>query len=724
MPVQVSGDNLIYLGTAEINVVGQHWNSSLEQFEPVYYYAVLDDRNVVERVEWKLEEQTATDTYRSITFEQYQTITGLYWNGSEYVTPPISILAKASTDEVNYKDQNKWLSTKLDEMEADISANETDISTLSTDVSTIVSSLTTVSQNLSALATAVEGKANAVHTHAVADVTGLETALSDINTDISDINSALANKASTTHSHAVADITGLSDSLIGINGEITDLETAVAGKANASHTHAASDLSGVVKTVNGNSPDANGNIVVSNSGMTASEILTALETVDGSGSGLDADKLDGLEASAFALAGHNHDSEYAGINHVHTNYASVSSVNAALAGKSDTTHNHNGTYAPATHTHAQYLTGDDIDSFEFVTSEVMTEALADKADSNHNHSTVYAPISHSHSTADVTGLTDALAGKASSSHNHDTAYAAKTHTHNISDVTGLTSALSGKSDTNHTHSGYASATHTHSNYALATDVSDLEETVAGKANASHTHAQSDVTGLTAALNGKANSTHTHSQSAITGLTEALSGKADASHTHSEYFSTNGGAVEGDVNVKGILRVNGNQAYYHQTSTNTVTIGTNNAVGVTVACASSGETAFNAGTVKTYNINPRNANCNLGDSTNRWKGVYSQTTVNVSSDERLKEGIYLADDKLLSDFVRDLEVVSYNYIGDDKDRIGLIAQKVIAANPDVADYLVDTDENGYYNIRPADFVFPLIASVKELWKEIERIKSSK
>lgn len=480
MPVQVSGDNLIYLGTAEINVVGQHWNSSLEQFEPVYYYAVLDDRNVVERVEWKLEEQTATDTYRSITFEQYQTITGLYWNGSEYVTPPISILAKASTDEVNYKDQNKWLSTKLDEMEADISANETDISTLSTDLSTVVSSLTTVSQNLSALATTVSGK-------------------------------------------------------------------------------------------------------------------------------------------------------------------------------SDTTHNHDGAYAPATHTHAQYLTGDDIDSFEFVTSEVMTEALADKADANHNHSTVYAPISHSHSTEDVTGLTDALAGKA---------------------------------------------------------------------NASHTHAQSDVTGLTAALNGKANSTHTHSQSAITGLTEALSGKADASHTHSGYFSANGGAVDGDVNVKGILRVNGNQAYYHQTSTNTVTIGTNNAVGVTVACAANGETAFNAGTVKTYNITPRNANSYLGDANSRWKGIYSQTTVNVSSDKRLKEGIYSADNKQLSDFVRNLEVVGYNYIGDDKDRMGLIAQDVIEADSDVADYLVDTDENGYYNIRPADFVFPLIASVKELWKEIERMKSSK
>lgn len=38
--------------------------------------------------------------------------------------------------------------------------------------------------------------------------------------------------------------------------------------------------------------------------MTASEILTALKTVDGAGSLLDADLLDGLEASAFAPIGH------------------------------------------------------------------------------------------------------------------------------------------------------------------------------------------------------------------------------------------------------------------------------------------------------------------------------------------------------------------------------------------------------------------------------------
>ncbi len=44
--------------------------------------------------------------------------------------------------------------------------------------------------------------------------------------------------------------------------------------------------------------------------MSASEILTALLTVDGAGCLLDADLLDGNEASAFALSGHNHSTTY------------------------------------------------------------------------------------------------------------------------------------------------------------------------------------------------------------------------------------------------------------------------------------------------------------------------------------------------------------------------------------------------------------------------------
>lgn len=44
--------------------------------------------------------------------------------------------------------------------------------------------------------------------------------------------------------------------------------------------------------------------------LTASEILALIRTVDGSGSGLNADLLDGQHASYYASSGHNHDSRY------------------------------------------------------------------------------------------------------------------------------------------------------------------------------------------------------------------------------------------------------------------------------------------------------------------------------------------------------------------------------------------------------------------------------
>jgi hypothetical protein len=43
---------------------------------------------------------------------------------------------------------------------------------------------------------------------------------------------------------------------------------------------------------------------------TDGELRTAIKTVDGAGSGLDADKLDGQHLSYFALSGHNHNSRY------------------------------------------------------------------------------------------------------------------------------------------------------------------------------------------------------------------------------------------------------------------------------------------------------------------------------------------------------------------------------------------------------------------------------
>lgn len=642
MPVQISGDSVVAISSNDQSLIGQRYNRAGAYFEPLYYYAVLNEKGVVTETVYRETQEQTSNTFRAITFAQYQTVKGLYWNGTDYVTPPISIAAVASTDEVNYKDQDKWLSTKLDEMGADISANESDISTLSTNLSTIVTSLQAVSQSLSDLATSVDGKAEAVHGHTISAITNLD-----------DMLNALAQ-------------------------EIGNVETAVNGKANASHAHTATDISGVVKTVNGNAPDASGNIVVTSGGMTADEILTALKTVDGSGSGLDADKLDGKEAADFAAANHNHDSAY----------------------------------APKTHTHAQYLTEDDVDLSGYATTSAMNTALAGKSDTTHNHNAVYAPIAHTHTMENVTGLATALAGKSNTDHNHNTAYAAISHSHEIDNVTGLSTALAGKASSTHNHdTAYAAIDHTHTAYAtvpevaaLNLDVGDLKDEVAGKAEAVHSHSQSDVTGLTTALNGKANTTHAHAISDVTGLQTALDGKAASSHTHTisnvtglqsaldgkaasshthDYLPTSGGTVDGNVNVNGIVRVNNQQCLYDSGSM--VTVSTNNR-----------ETMI-AGSK-----------------------IYSKVAISTSSDARLKENVQPAPIADLISMIKRLEVKKFNYKGNTEKNIGIIAQDFIYNNPTyISDiYIRQCCEDGMFSFKDTELVYALVAAVQDIYNRID------
>lgn len=85
--------------------------------------------------------------------------------------------------------------------------------------------------------TELAGKANASHTHATSEVTGLDT--------------ALAGKANTSHTHEISNVTGLQDALNAkadttsvaakshthVISDVTDLQTALDGKAASSHNH-------------------------------------------------------------------------------------------------------------------------------------------------------------------------------------------------------------------------------------------------------------------------------------------------------------------------------------------------------------------------------------------------------------------------------------------------------------------------------------------------------
>lgn len=80
----------------------------------------------------------------------------------------------------------------------------------------------------------VEGKADAQHTHAIGDVSGLQAALNGkANTshthaiaNVSGLQTALDGKAASSHTHAIADITGLAGSLSDIEARLEALESA------------------------------------------------------------------------------------------------------------------------------------------------------------------------------------------------------------------------------------------------------------------------------------------------------------------------------------------------------------------------------------------------------------------------------------------------------------------------------------------------------------------
>lgn len=203
--------------------------------------------------------------------------------------------------------------------------------------------------------------------------------------------------------------------------------------------------------------------------------------------------------------------------------------------------------------------------------------------------------------------------------------------------------------------------------------------------------------------------------------------AAAALTNLGAFPATGGDVNGDVNVKGVIRANGQQAFYYAESTASQTIGTGNATGgTTIACGSSANVNINGANVKMANALPKTSNTYYcGNSTLRWKGIYSNAEVNVASDERLKRNILPMDNNALAAFIGALQVKSYNYTEDAADahaRIGLVAQDVQKADAELAKFFVQEDETGMLGLTPADLVFPLIAAVQQLSARVKELEA--
>lgn len=291
----------------------------------------------------------------------------------------------------------------------------------------------------------------------------------------------------------------------------------------------------------------------------------------------------------------------------------------------------------------------------------------------------FAPKDHTHD------------GYAAADHAHD-GYAASSHTHTADDITGLPSSVDAYSRTeadnnfaakNHTHSGYAEADHSHTEYAAS----------------GHTHTASAV--------GAAASNHTHTPASI--------GAAASSHTHSGYASSSHDHDD-DYAAK---------SHTHHPAN----IGALSSSGGTISGALTVmlDSIFN-GVLNTQKIQPKDSGSySIGTDSNRFYSTYLRVNPNVSSDRRRKRDIAALNVDTLAEFVNALPVVAYNYNDDAEDearRIGLIAQDVIAADPGIAAFFVEQSEEGYYSLRPADFVFPLIAAVQQLSARVAVLEGNK
>ena len=112
-----------------------------------------------------------------------------------------------------------------------------------------------------------DGKADKVHTHAIADVTDLQDALdgkaasthAHAIADVTGLQGALDGKAASAHTHAIVDVTGLQDALDGkaasahthAIADVNGLQNALDGKAASAHTHAIADVTGLQDALDG-----------------------------------------------------------------------------------------------------------------------------------------------------------------------------------------------------------------------------------------------------------------------------------------------------------------------------------------------------------------------------------------------------------------------------------------------------------------------------------------
>lgn len=604
---------------------------------------------------------------------------------ANHTHPDLSTLIEALDNDkadANHTHSQYAASTHTHDDKADVNHTHSDINTA---IETLNTGKADVNHTHSDISTAIEtlntGKANSTHTHAQSEITGLEAKLTEIDTAIAALeesgsstevqpmliasmhlgkldNNSGAEFTSSTRICSDAFAIQNGKSYWQVNDKAVNMYVLIYDADEVFLSYLGNFASGAEIAVN------NADAAYMRIGSTLGEYdLTNVFRI------YDVDPATGGSGTAIdAYTKAESDARFAPISHAHSNYATTDHTHSDYA---TTDHTHT-----ELHTHANKTVLDGITAAKVAAWDAGTGSTTPTIDAytKTESDARFAPISHTH--ADYMTESDA-----------EDAFAPITHTHS----NYMTSVEAGNAfaPITHEHAGYAAENHTHSYNDLTDIPSDQGSTYTHPA----THPASMITGLaTVATSGKYSDLTGKPTSlpANGGDADTVGGKypssfANVSHTHSTYLPLSGGSLTGNLNVGGIFRVNNQQSVYDDGSM--ITLSTNN------------RQTMIAGSK-----------------------IYSKQTIQVSSDERLKENIEAVDSNECIRFINDLDVKTFNYIGDDTPCMGIIAQDLQDSEFEKFFVSAQSGEEGYLTVKAADLVFPLIATVQKLSAEIDYLKT--
>lgn len=132
----------------------------------------------------------------------------------------------------------------------------------------------------------------------------------------------------------------------------------------------------------------------------------------------------------------------------------------------------------------------------------------------------------------------------------------------------------------------------------------------------------------------------------------------------------------------------------------------------------------------------NAEVQLGSGNYRWHTVFAKNALNASSDRTLKENIKYIEEvpnvkaattneittKDMYDFVNnDLYIAKYNFIGDNNNKYGFIAQDIVDTKVGSEIITCDRENNDTLGYDTSNYTNVLAGALKEAINEIEKLK---